>query len=57
MKCFIMNLDPINPYQIIEGLKEENEGLKAENESLKTENEQLKKEVAEYAVVETTSNG
>lgn len=52
-----MNYDPINPYQIIEGLKEENEDLKAENENLKTENEQLKKEVAEYAVVEATSNG
>lgn len=26
-----MNLEPINPYQIIEGLKKENEELKAIN--------------------------
>ena len=45
-----MNLDPINPYQIIKGLK-------AENEALRAENEQLKKEVAEYAVMDTYNNG
>ena len=45
-----MNLQPINPYQIIKNLQKENEELKAENE-------QLKKEVAEYAVMEADSNG
>lgn len=30
-----MNLDPINPYQIIKALMAENEQLKAENEELK----------------------
>ena len=45
-----MNLDPINQYKIIEGLR-------AENEALRTENEQLKKEVAEYAVMDTDNNG
>lgn len=45
-----MNLQPINPYQIIKQLTEENEALRAENEALKAE-------VAEYAVMETSSDG
>lgn len=45
-----MNLQPINPYQIIKQLTEENEALRAENEALKAE-------VAEYAVVATSSDG
>lgn len=45
-----MNLQPINPYQIIKSLK-------AENDALKAENEQLKKEVAEYALVSASSDG
>lgn len=45
-----MNLQPINPYQIIERLKAENEVLKAENEALKAE-------VADYAVMAASSNG
>lgn len=45
-----MNLQPINPYQIIEHLKAENEALKAENEALKAE-------VADYAVMATGSDG
>ncbi len=45
-----MNLQPINPYQIIKQLTEENEALKAENEALKAE-------VAEYAVMATSSDG
>lgn len=45
-----MNLQPINPYQIIKGLTEENEALKAENEALKAE-------VANYAVMEANSDG
>lgn len=45
-----MNFQPINPYQIIKQLTEENEALRAENEALKAE-------VAEYAVMETNSNG
>lgn len=44
-----MNLQPINPYQIIKQLTEENERLKEENEALKAE-------VAEYAVMETSSD-
>lgn len=32
-----MNLQPINPYQIIKGLEEENQALKEENERLKEE--------------------
>lgn len=45
-----MNLQPLNPYQIIKQLTEENEALKAENEALKAE-------VVEYAVMATNSNG
>ena len=45
-----MNLQPINPYQIIKGLTEEIEALKAENEALKAE-------VAEYAVMAESNNG
>lgn len=45
-----MNLQPINPYQIIKGLTEEIEALKAENEALKAE-------VAEYAVMAGNSDG
>lgn len=32
-----MNFDPITPYQIIEGLKKENEYLRKENERLRGE--------------------
>lgn len=45
-----MNLQPINPYQIIKQLTEENEALRAENEA-------LRKEVTEYAVMATGSDG
>lgn len=45
-----MNLQPINPYQIIETLKKENEILKAENEA-------LKKEVIANDTVDTGSDG
>lgn len=45
-----MNLQPINPYQIIKGLTKEIEVLKAENEALRAE-------VAEYAVMAEHSNG
>jgi hypothetical protein len=44
-----MNLQPINPYQIIEYLKIENEALKAENEVLRME-------VEGYVVMGTTDN-
>lgn len=45
-----MNLQLINPYQIIKGLTEENETLRAENEALKAE-------VANYAVMAANSDG
>ena len=45
-----MNLQPINPYQIIKKLAEENEVLKAENEALKAE-------VAEYVALAGSSDG
>lgn len=32
-----MNFDPITPYQIIEGLKKENEYLRKENDRLREE--------------------
>lgn len=32
-----MNLDPITPYQIIEGLKRENEWLREQNRKLREE--------------------
>lgn len=52
-----MNLQPINPYQIIKQLTEENEALVAKNEALEAENEALKAEVAEYAVMANGSDG
>ena len=44
-----MNLQPINPYQIIKQLTEENEALRAENEALRAE-------VAEHVVMERADN-
>lgn len=45
-----MNLQPINPYQIIKQLTEENEALRAENEALKAE-------VAERDTLAESSDG
>lgn len=45
-----MNLQPINPYQIIKQLTEENAALRAENEALKAE-------VAERDTLAESSDG
>lgn len=52
-----MNLQPINPYYIIEQLKAKVEALQAVNDELSAENEALKAEVAEYVNVADSDNG
>lgn len=53
-----MNLQLLNPYQIIEALKEENELVKAENEQLKKKIAEMKeKEGVLYDSVDGAGDG